>query len=87
MKKSVRIAAKAHSVALLGLLVCPVVGIVAGIIEYFLPNTNAFATIIGFLWPIIGLIFIVILTSGFHIAVTDALQRIERRDRSPDQDQ
>jgi hypothetical protein len=86
MKKSVRIAAKAHSVALLGLLVCPVVVIVAGIIEYFLPNTNAFVTILSFLWPIIGLIFIVILTSGFHIAVTDALQRIERRDRLPDQD-
>ena len=80
MKRSIRWAAKAHNLALVFLLVGIGAFVVVEVIKFFFPKVGlgALEGLLGFLlFLAVGTIFV----TGFHIAVTEALQRIERSEK------
>jgi|GEM_PF-5216829 len=74
MTSSVRLAAKAHKVALIVLL--PAVA--SAILSAWIPHADS---LIGASWSIVGFAVTVALVSAFHIAVSDALQRMKLREK------
>ncbi len=78
MKRSVRLAAKAHSAALVIILLSGPAAVILG----FMRGVG-FAMSISF--GTFAVAMIVALASAFHIAVNDALQRMEHRDKPPDE--
>ena len=82
MKRSVRLAAKAHNIAIVILLACATaLGGMAIISAMFPASDRAINRLIGVFFALLGVAFAIMVATGFHIAVTDALQRIERREK------
>lgn len=82
MKRSVRLAAKAHNIAILLLLVCATgLGAVTIIATISPAGGRVMNKLVDVLFAVLGVAFAIMVATGFHIAVTDALQRIERRDK------
>jgi membrane protein implicated in regulation of membrane protease activity len=79
MKSSVRLAARAHSISLVVILAC---GLGAAILGLF----SHTGTAQGVVFAILAVAVMVALVSAFHIAVSDALQRMEQRQKSSDHD-
>jgi hypothetical protein len=88
MKRSVRIAAKAHSIALLIVLLSASSLAIVAVIHAVSPSmTDAIGDGgTGILVAALVIGFVVILSSALHIAVSDALLRMERREKSSDHD-
>lgn len=84
MKRSVRLAAKAHNIAIVLLLVSATGLGAISIVAAISPRSDrAIDGLVGVFMAVLGVAFAIMVATGFHIAVTDALQRIERRDRDP----
>jgi hypothetical protein len=88
MKRSVRLAAKAHNIAIVLLLVCATGLGVVSIMSAFssIPERNN-SGLAEMLFGLLGVAFIIMVATGFHIAVVDALGRIERREKTGTSDE
>lgn len=82
MKRSVQLAAKAHNVAIVLLLVCGTALGALSIAATFFPTVDrAAGRLTGLLFSLLGIAFAIMVATGFHIAVADAVGRIERREK------
>jgi hypothetical protein len=82
MRRSVRIAAKVNYAAIIVTLLCTLGLAVAGLFHIFRPAFGfRVEALTSILYTVLGISLFVMLVSGFHIAVSDALQRMEYRDR------
>ena len=86
VKRSVRLAAKANNIAIVVLLVCVTALVVGGLVSSVSGGGRTPDTVAGVFFGLAVTALVVMLGSGFHIAVTDALQRMERRARNDDSD-
>jgi hypothetical protein len=88
MKRSVRLAAKAHNIAIVVLVVCAtglgVLSIISAVFPVRERTTGAFAQSF---FALLGVAFAIMVATGFHIAVADALGRIERREKNSTSDE
>jgi hypothetical protein len=88
MKRSVRLAAKAHNLAIVVLLVCATgLGIVSIITRLFPASRAVPGGLVDGLFAVLGVAFAIMVASGFHIAVVDAVGRIERREKDSTSDE
>jgi uncharacterized membrane protein YciS (DUF1049 family) len=70
------------------LLVCATsLGGIAIISAIFPATERATNRLIGVFFALLGVAFAIMVATGFHIAVTDALQRIERREKDSTRDE
>jgi hypothetical protein len=85
MKRSVRLAGKAHNIAIVVLLVCATALGGLSIITAISPASERTTSgLTGLFFALLGVAFVIMVATGFHIAVTDALQRIERLEKDSD---
>jgi hypothetical protein len=84
MKRSIRLAAKAHRVALVFGLIAAAFWIVAAIVEAccLTQSPPALSAVAGILLGVSVFSVLVLLACGFHIAIEDAVGRIAARDKS-----
>jgi protein-S-isoprenylcysteine O-methyltransferase Ste14 len=88
MKRSIRLAAKAHNIAIVVLLVCATsLGTLALIRSVFPPTERMTGDLAGLFFTLLGVAFAIMIATGFHIAVADALGRIERREKNSTSDE
>jgi len=78
MKRSIRLAARAHAVALVTSLVCTAVVI----LTMADGGRHISELILNVVLPLLWFSVSVALASAFYIAVNDAIQRMEQREKS-----
>jgi hypothetical protein len=88
MKRSIRLAARAHNIAIVLLLVFATglgaLAIMRTVSATFARNTGNAVEVLS---TLLGVTFVIMVTTGFHIAVVDAIGRIERREKNSPPDE
>jgi cell division protein FtsW (lipid II flippase) len=88
MKRSVRLAAKAHNIAIVVLLVCATgLGVLSIMSAVFPARERTTGALAQLFFALLGVAFAIMVATGFHIAVADALGRIERREKNSASDE
>jgi hypothetical protein len=88
MKHSVRLAAKAHNIAIVLLLVCATgLGALSIMSAFSSTLERSNGGLAQILFGLLGVSFVIMVATAFHIAVVDALGRIERREKSSSSDE
>jgi hypothetical protein len=83
MRPSVRLAAAAHNIAIVVLLVCATgLGALSIMSAFSSTPERSRAGLAELLFGLLGVSFAIMVATGFHIAVVDALGRIERREKT-----
>jgi hypothetical protein len=88
MKPSVRLAAKAHNIAIVLLLVCATgLGALSIMSAFSSTPERSRGGLPELLFGLLGVAFVIMVATGFHIAIVDALGRIERRENNSTSDE
>jgi hypothetical protein len=83
MKRTVRLAALAHNVAIVVLLLSAAALALLALAQAVSPGVeHAVSGLSELSFGLLGVAFVVMVATGFHIAVADALDRMERRSRN-----
>ena len=88
MKRSVKVAAKAVNIALVVILACAFgLATLAAFHGQITKLSQTFAQRASdFLWGVLALTFVIVVVSGFHIAVSAALDRMKDKNTSSGRD-
>jgi hypothetical protein len=88
MKRSVRLAARAHNIAIGLLLVCATALGALWIVTSVSPTLEGSTRVLVDLFSsLLAVGFVIMVATGFHIAVVDAVGRIERREKNSTSDE